>query len=281
MSRDPEDSPVTAVERDARQLGTIRLLRASRTQLAGAAGAIALGAAIALVATRLSHPAAIGPPYLAGVTATAIAAFGATAWTITRIRGGNADAESRATKDSPPTPLTTATILTLGRVGLVAGVGGFALVAYPEGTTAWLPAMLFGVAAALDGVDGALARATGTTTVLGEKLDASGDSLTVLVGAVVAVSVGFAPVVYLAAGAARYAFVGGIRYREFRDRPVYPLPPSQLRRVVGVCQLVAIFLALSPLLGTGASRLVTTLALAPLLASFGRDWLAVSGRLGR
>lgn len=232
----------------------------------GASAAVVVLAATAVAGGWIAVFEPDAAAFLAAVSVAVAVQVGAVVWTTARL-------------ETTSVPLTTASVVTLARGGLVAGLAGFVVVTYPSGESAWIPALVFGIAALLDAVDGALARATDGVTRLGARLDASADSLAVLVGAAVVVSAGLAPLSYLGVGLARYAFVGGIYYRERRGRPVRELPPSALRRVVGVLQFVVVFLALSPAVGAGLSWWLTALAMGPLFASFGRDWLLVSGRL--
>lgn len=177
-------------------------------------------------------------------------------------------------------PVTLATWVTLARGGAVAVLAGFAATGLPSGTGAWVPAALFAVAAALDAFDGVLARATDSVTDLGSRLDVEIDGLVVLVGTLVAVVDGALPVVFLAVAGARYLFVAGRLWRRRRNRPVYELPPNPLRRPLGALAMVAVWLALLPILSDGVSRAFATLVLVPFLANFGWDWLAVTGRVG-
>ncbi|MFC7114047.1 CDP-alcohol phosphatidyltransferase family protein [Natronoarchaeum sp. GCM10025703] len=73
----------------------------------------------------------------------------------------------------------------------------------------WLPGLLFAVAAAVDALDGAIARRLDCESKRGERLDVEIDALTVLVGSVLAVRYDVVPVVFAVVGIARYAFVGG------------------------------------------------------------------------
>lgn len=173
--------------------------------------------------------------------------------------------------------ITIASWLTLLRGVALAVLGGFLVAGRPAGSIGWLPGLLFGIAAAGDAVDGVVARATDSVTDLGGRLDVEVDGLTVLVGTVYAVAGGWVPVAYLLVGLARYAFVAGLWWRDRRGRPVYDLPPSQLRRVLGAAQMAVIFLALLPTPGAGVSSTLAIVAMLPLLLGFGRDWLAVTG----
>lgn len=179
-------------------------------------------------------------------------------------------------------PVTLATWVTVSRGAAVAVLAGFVVTGPPAGTglVSWVPAALFAVAAALDAVDGVLARATDSVTDLGARLDVETDALVVLVGTLVAVVDGALPLVFLAVGAARYLFVAGRWWRTRRNRPVFDLPPNRFRRPLGALAMLAVWLALVPGLETAVTCTLATIVLVPFLANFCRDWLAVSGRLG-
>lgn len=181
----------------------------------------------------------------------------------------------RRTNDQP---ITLATILTLSRGAALAVFAGFLAVGLPTGAGEWLPAVLFALAAGLDAVDGRLARATDSVSELGGRLDTEMDGLTVLFGTIFVVIADLVPAVFLIVGLARYLFVFGIWLRERRELPVYDLPPSQLRRVLGGVAMATIWLALLPAVGPAISRPVALVVLVPFIGNFSRDWLAVSGR---
>lgn len=171
-----------------------------------------------------------------------------------------------------------ANAVTLCRGGLVAAVAGFLLIE-PAGTLAWVPAACYGTAAALDWVDGRLARAGDRVTVLGARLDMALDTTGLLVAAIVGVRWGPIPVWYLLMPAARYAYRGAVGIRERRGRPVDDLPESRLRRPVAGLQMAFVAVALVPATPAGAVRPVAAVALAAGLAVFVRDYLAVTRRL--
>ena len=193
------------------------------------------------------------------------------------VAGGLAVVAAVATRSiAPDSRLTLATTLTLARGAALAVLTGFLLVG--AAPVEWLPAALFAVAAGLDAVDGAVARATDTVTDLGARLDTEMDGLTVLLGSLLVVSKGLAPAVFLGVGLARYGFVAGIRLRQRRGLPVFDLPPSRLRRLLGGLAMSTIWIALLPVTDATLSRPLSLVVLVPFLGNFGRDWLAVSGR---
>jgi len=174
--------------------------------------------------------------------------------------------------------ITLPTVLTLARAAALVVFAGFLSTGLPAGPLAWVPAILFGIAAAGDAIDGALARATDSVSALGGRLDTEIDGLTVLFGTLVVVAIGRVPTVFLIVGFARYAFVFGLWRRTRRGLAVYELPPSQLRRLLGGAAMVTIWIALLPVVSTEHSRLLATIVLGPFLINFVGDWLSVSGR---
>lgn len=174
-------------------------------------------------------------------------------------------------------PLTLATAITLVRGVALAVFVGVLAGGVPGGSMAWLPAVLFAIAAGLDAVDGWIARATDSVSTFGARLDTEMDGLTVLSGTLVVVVEALVPAVFLIVGVARYLFVFGIWLRKRRERPVAALPPSQLRRVLGGLAMATIWVALLPVVSATISRPVALVVLVPFVLNFTRDWLAVSG----
>lgn len=171
-----------------------------------------------------------------------------------------------------------ANALTLLRGALYSVAAGFAVL--PPGTgLAWVPALCYGVGVVLDKLDGAVARSVGRETDLGERLDAAFDTFGFVAAPVVAVSWGLLPAWYLSISAARYVFVGGIRWRRLRGRPVFDRPDSDLGKYLAGVQMAFLTVALVPAAPTDLVRAVAPVVLAPSLAVFARDYLAVSGRL--
>jgi CDP-diacylglycerol--glycerol-3-phosphate 3-phosphatidyltransferase len=176
--------------------------------------------------------------------------------------------------------LGLANAMTIARGALYAVVAGFVVV--PSDTTlAWVPALCYGTGAVLDRLDGALARSIGRETAIGERLDMAFDTFGFVVGALVAVLWGALPVYYLSLSAARYVYVGALRVREWRGRPVHDRPDSDLGKYLAGVQMAFVTVALAPAVPTELIHGVAPLVLAPSLAVFGRDFLIASGRLGR
>jgi len=173
-----------------------------------------------------------------------------------------------------------ANTVTLLRGGLYAVVAGFLVV--PATTDlAWVPAVCYGVGVVLDKLDGTVARTVGEQTPLGTRLDMAFDTFGFVVGPLLAVLWGRLPVWYLSISAARYVYLGGIRWRRFRDRSVGERPDSDLGKYLAGVQMVFITVALAPAVPTDLVFTVAPVVLAPSLAVFARDFLVVSGRLPR
>ena len=165
--------------------------------------------------------------------------------------------------------------ITLARAVLLAGVAGFVVVD-PGGLLRWGPAIGYGTAVFLDGVDGAVARSVGTETRLGERLDMAVDTTGFVVAPLVAVAWGLLPVWYLSLSAARYCYRGGLFLWRRSGRDVGSLPPSRLRRPLAALQMAFLTVALLPPAPTPLIRAIAPVVLLPSLVVFARDWLAVT-----
>lgn len=170
--------------------------------------------------------------------------------------------------------------ITLVRGGLYALVAGFVVV--PMTTElAWVPAVCYGTGVVLDKLDGTVARTIGKQTPLGTRLDMAFDTLGFVAAPLVAVLWGRLPVWYLSIAAARYVYLGGIRWRRLRGRPVGERPDSDLGKYLAGSQMVFLTVALVPVVHSDTLFAVAPAILAPSLAVFARDFLVVSGRLPR
>jgi CDP-diacylglycerol--glycerol-3-phosphate 3-phosphatidyltransferase len=171
--------------------------------------------------------------------------------------------------------LGVGTGVTLARGLAMAAVAGFLALPRPSGALAWAPAGLYALAAALDWVDGRLARWRGQVTALGAKLDAEFDGLGLLVASSLAVSYGTAPVWYLAVGLARPAYVAGLWLHRRRGGRVAPLPSTALRRRLAGLQMLACVGLLAPVTGGTLATALVAAAL-PFLAGFVHDFRTVT-----
>jgi phosphatidylglycerophosphate synthase len=162
--------------------------------------------------------------------------------------------------------LGAANRVTLTRAALVGGVAALVADGLVQHASAATLVGLAVVALVLDGVDGWVARRTGTASALGARFDMEVDAFLILVLSVyVAQSVG--PWV-LAIGAARYvAWAAG---------SVVPwlgvtVPPRYWRKPVAAIQGIVLTAAVAHLLPASAMNAVIAVALVLLAESFGRD----------
>lgn len=216
---------------------------------------------MSLVALR-----AVGPPFLGAVVVALVVES-------VYIRHAHTNASAGETQ-----PLTLSTAVTAARGATVAVLAGFVVAGRPAGVLAWLPAVLFGVEALLDWVDGSLARARDTVSAFGARLDTEIDALAILAGSAVAVRFGAAPPFYIAVGLARYVFVAGLAVRRYRGRPVTSLDEGVRQRLLAAVQMVVLTVVLVPTLDTALSRLLATAGMVPFLLGFVRDWTLVTGQ---
>ncbi|MEU8588744.1 CDP-alcohol phosphatidyltransferase family protein [Streptomyces sp. NPDC048664] len=160
--------------------------------------------------------------------------------------------------------------VTLGRAILVGGVTALVADSFESSPPATVFVGLTAVALILDGVDGKVARRTGTSTALGARFDMEVDAFLILVLSVY-VAMALGPWVLLIGGM-RYVFVAAARVWPWLNGE---LPPSMARKTVAAVQGVALLVAASGLLPYGAELAVVASALGSLVWSFGRDvlWL--------
>jgi phosphatidylglycerophosphate synthase len=177
---------------------------------------------------------------------------------------------ARALERSGSTALMHANRVTLTRATLVGGVAALTAGSFghpvPVATLVWLtvPALL------LDGVDGWVARRTGTVSALGARFDMEVDAFLILVLCVYLVRDlgGWVLVI----GAMRYAFVAAGWLLPWMRAS---LPPRFWRKVVAAVQGIMLAVAAADLLPRWAAQAVVGAALALLVESFGHDiwWL--------
>ncbi len=137
-----------------------------------------------------------------------------------------------------------------------------------------------GTAAALDGVDGWLARRTRMASRFGARFDMETDALLILVLAVLAWQFGKAGVWVLASGLLRYVFVvAGTVVPLLRGH----LPSSFRRKAVAVVQMVALNFAIAPFVPATLSACIAAVGLGALMVSFFVDivWLLQHGAQSR
>lgn len=126
------------------------------------------------------------------------------------------------------------------------------------------------VALILDGIDGPVARRTGTVSPLGARFDMEVDAFLILVlSVVVAGSFGWW---VFAIGLMRYVFVAAAWAWPWLTRP---LPPNRARKVVAALQGIVLAAAAAEVIWRPLMMFAVAFALASLIWSFGRDvrWL--------
>jgi phosphatidylglycerophosphate synthase len=198
----------------------------------------------------------------------ALAAYLAIAFTLL----AHLPAEAPGRRFGPANQVTLARAVLAALLLAVVGEG-------PDGAgrLAWAAACAAAVAAALDGVDGWLARRTRTGSPFGARFDMETDALLVAALALLVWQLGKAGPWILAAGLLRYLFVAAGRVWPWMRRP---LPPSRRRQAVCVVQVLTLIAALLPVLPPPSSEGVAAAGLAFLCYSFARDtaWLARGAR---
>lgn len=164
----------------------------------------------------------------------------------------------------------TVTQFRLALSALLAGITTLCL--FNPVTTGWWLIVLVSVAAALDAVDGKLARAQGLASPLGARFDMEVDAFFLLLLSVLCWLLGKAGAWILLAGLMRYLFVAAARFWPWLAAP---LPASRRRQTVCVVQIVCLIVALMPLLTGPAASVCAAAGLVLLSTSFGKDifWL--------
>jgi phosphatidylglycerophosphate synthase len=166
--------------------------------------------------------------------------------------------------------LGPANAVTLSRATMVGGVTALIVTSFTAPVSQPVLVTLIGVALALDGVDGQVARRTNSTSRLGARFDMEVDAFLILVLSVfVAGTVGWWAI---AIGAFRYVFVAASWVWPWLNAD---LPPRFSRKVVAAVQGVVLVVATAGVLPELLNLAVVAGALASLVWSFGRDvhWL--------
>jgi phosphatidylglycerophosphate synthase len=165
-----------------------------------------------------------------------------------------------------------ANYVTLFRAVLTVVLLGLAL-RPPSSALAWVAGWTAGAIAALDGVDGWLARRTGMPSVFGARFDMETDAALLLVLSVLAWRYDKAGGWVLLIGLMRYLFVAAGRLLRWLDGP---LTPTRRGRVVAVVQMVtlAVILVVPQPLAVTALALSLALLLWSFAIDVGRLWRA-------
>ncbi len=177
---------------------------------------------------------------------------------------------SRGLHRSGGTRLGPADRVTLARSTLVGGVTALTVDGIGGPTSFAVLVGLAAVALVLDGVDGFVARRTGTASPLGARFDMEVDAFLLL--ALSAAVAGRTGVWVLAIGAMRYAYVAASWLLPWMRGG---LPARYWRKVVAAVQGIALVVAASGVLPVPVATVAVAGALLLLVESFGRDvgWL--------
>ena len=136
----------------------------------------------------------------------------------------------------------------------------------------WLYGWMALLALILDGVDGKVARATGSQSDFGARFDMELDALFILGLCIAVLALGKAGLWVLALGVVRYAFFAASHFADWLNAP---LPDSFRRKTVCVWQIVTLLVAVLPPVNTLFASATLATALALLVWSFYLDirWL--------
>lgn len=170
--------------------------------------------------------------------------------------------------------------ITLGRMVLVVALVPLVLHGGALGETErWWVVGAGTVAMALDGVDGWLARRTGTSTAFGARFDMETDAFLMLVLSGLVLAEGQAGAWVVLIGAMRYLFVAAGRIWPALRGELFP---SFRRKAVCVIQGAALLVCLAPVVPPAVAAPVAAVALVALAGSFAVDtaWLARRGNGG-
>jgi phosphatidylglycerophosphate synthase len=159
--------------------------------------------------------------------------------------------------------------ITAGRAMLVALVAGF--IGEPRRPAVAASAAILGlIVVALDGVDGWVARRSGTTSDFGARFDMEIDALLILVLAILVWQFEKAGPWVVLSGLLRYLFLAaGVLWPTLRQ----PLPPSRRRQTICVVQIVGLVLAVAPVVTPPLSTVLAAVSLLTLCYSFLVDTL--------
>ena len=135
----------------------------------------------------------------------------------------------------------------------------------PRPAVAWTAVIAGTIAAVLDGVDGWLARRTGTISAFGARFDMEVDALLILVLAILAWRWDKAGPWILMSGLLRYLFVAAGWLLPWMRRP---LAPTRRGRLICVAQIVALIVAVAPIIPPRVSATVAAGGLLALACSF-------------
>lgn len=174
---------------------------------------------------------------------------------------------TRISGSHPHEAFGAANAVTLVRAGMIALVAATAFETLENGPALAIAAFC-GLALALDGVDGWLARRSGLASMFGARFDLEVDALFVLILSVSAYMHGKAGVWVLLIGLMRYGlFSAGFLTKRLEA----PLPESLRRKAICVVQIAALALLLLPQIVQPLSTWIAAVALVLLTWSFAVD----------
>ncbi|MEO8680250.1 MAG: CDP-alcohol phosphatidyltransferase family protein, partial [Vicinamibacterales bacterium] len=153
------------------------------------------------------------------------------------------------------------------RAMLVALVAGAVVEPVTSGTAWWVIGAA-ALMAALDGIDGWLARRTGMASPFGAWFDVETDALLILILSVFVWRYEKAGAWVVACGLMRYAFVAGGWILPWLAGP---LPPTLRGKTVAVATLAGLSVALAPTVPAPISRVMAAMTLLALAGSFAVD----------
>ncbi|GGY85444.1 CDP-alcohol phosphatidyltransferase family protein [Marinobacter zhanjiangensis] len=209
-----------------------------------------LALAVLLGLSRLTLEVTILPLALAGLLYAGLTVLLITGLTLSRSRFGPADR------------------VTLGRAVLVLFLTSLTFQPGLLQQLAWPYALLCLAALSMDGVDGYVARRTGTASDFGARFDMELDAFFILMLCLATMILGKAGPWVLLIGLMRYGFViAGWHWKWLNS----PLPESFRRKTVCVWQLVTLMVALLPLTPDLLAHATLMIALALLSWSFAID----------
>jgi phosphatidylglycerophosphate synthase len=201
----------------------------------------------------------LGPVLLPGAPASA--------WAVAAVvyAGGAAVVGDFLRRTYPHRSLGLCNVVTLARLVIVAAL---AAALFAGGVGAWAFVGLAGVALALDGVDGWLARRHGLASSFGARFDMETDAALALVLALHALAIGAAGPVVLVLGVMRYAFVAAAAVLPWLNGP---LPERFSRKAVCVVQIGALIAIQVPGMPAAFTSALVAVASAALVWSFAVD----------
>ena len=173
--------------------------------------------------------------------------------------------------------------ITLARGGLIAFLAGFLFHPWPgrgadQGWAAWIPGGLYLAAVAGDVIDGLVARATASQTLLGELLDTRIDALGILLACLLAIHYGQLQGFFITAGLAYYGLKIAVWLRQKSNSPCARPAPRRGARMLAAAMMVFLGWALLPVSDPEVLNAAGVFILIPFLAGFLLDWREVCRR---